>query len=243
MARALAAYKLQTVISEIDLLRALDLIFSTKLKRQFGESMNPTFLQETFLEIWHKIGSFPEPTSFESHELSLSSHPEIFRSSAKIGNKYSENSLPKKPSDLHEIENHSFSKNDSKDRFTNYNFNSFENPGVKGGAPDENSPQGKRYSFSTVRLLENPIIMDVSMIFKQLHKRKRIVNYTGKGSRIKVLSRSGGRYIFARKPINGLPHSIAFDASIKSHFLNYPQSLEKIENTIFRKKLKIKILL
>ncbi|MHA1888823.1 MAG: AAA family ATPase [Promethearchaeota archaeon] len=233
VARAIAAFHGHNYISEIDLERALQLVFAGKLQRIYGKSMNPNFLQETFLEIWHKIRSFPQPESSESPNMEKSSYPEVFRSSVKIGTKYSENPPPKNNSDLPEIENHGLEKKVSSDRFTNYPLDSSEIPGIKGGAPSDEVSPNKNDSFAAIRTHNPPIKMDLSMIFKYSQKRKRIVNYTGRGSRIKVLSRSNGRYVYTRKPNQKRPHSIAFDATIKAHYLHYPHSLEKISNTIF----------
>lgn len=239
VARAIAAFNGHNTISEIDLEQALQLVFGGKLKRIYGKSMNPTFLQETFLEIWHKIKSFPSPKGIDTYNPATSESspfPEVFRSSSKIGEKFSENPIPQNLSNIPEIENHNLEKKTSNDRFSNYSLDSSALPGIKGGSPtNENHSKNNSLVFKDIRMPRSSIKMDLAMIFKQSQKRAKLVNYTGRGSRIKVLSRSNGRYIYARKPFQEKPHSIAFDASIKAHFLNYPHSLEKIENTIYKR--------
>lgn len=222
-------------IEESDLQTALSLVFSAKLVRIYGKSMNPNYLTETFLEIWHKIPSFLKSESETSDTENPLSFKETFRTTSQIGKAYVENKIPQFPECLEEIENHSSDREHTQDRYTSYDLDQSQTPGYKAGDKIETQIQQKTMNQIPFYLVDSPIQMDVSSIFSHNKKWRKIVSYTGKGSRIKVISQSGGRYIYARSPRSKIPRSIAFDASIKSHYTNYPYSLRRIQNHVFPK--------
>ncbi len=237
-ARAVAAYRGRDFISEVDLREAAFLVFDAKIRRIHGTIMNPTFLQDTFFDIWHKLPRHPSPEDqddFIKRPPSGMQIPEVFRTTAQIGQEYAENPPPKSAQDMMEIDNHALPRSESKDRYSNYQLKDESIPGYKAGSDQQALEKISSENPYPFYLTESPLQMDVKSLFSQLLKRRKIVSYTGKGSRVKVISRSGGRYVYARKPLNHHPRSIAFDASIKSHFLHYPSSLKKIENVIFRR--------
>jgi len=242
-ARALAAYAGRSFISEIDLREAAFLVFDAKIRRIHGTIMNPNFLQETLFEVWHKLPRHPSPEDQNDQKNqnppphSGMQIPEVFRTSAQIGKDYSENPLPDSADDMLEIDNHTIPRSESKDRYSNYQLKDSNIPGYKAGTDQQALEKISSETPYPFYLTESPLQMDVKSIFSQLLKRRKIVSYTGKGSRVKVISRSGGRYVYARKPQNNHPRSIAFDASIKSHFLHYPSSLKRIEDVIYRRKI------
>ena len=117
----------------------------------------------------------------------------------------------------------------SQDRYSNFDSDEDFFDGYKAGSKKTNIKKRMINPENiTFYRTETPINMDVSPIFRYIKQKQRVVNYTGRGTRVRILTRSKGRYIYAQKPL-GKPHSIAFDASIKSHFINNNGSLGLVQ--------------
>jgi len=213
-ARAHAAFRNSKIIDKEDLKQALNLVFKHKLIH-INPELDFEYLGKTFDELWQKIPkSIEDPALYKGTDKDIAN---TFKSSPDLEGKYRENPLNKENKDLTEVED---KDRKSKDRHSNFDS-------------DEEFPEGYKASSKKTNLkkriidpenivfyrTEKPINMDVSSIFCYLKKKQRIVNYTGRGTRVRLHTKSKGRYIYAQKP-RGKPHSIAFDASIKSHFIN-----------------------
>ncbi|MBA7574864.1 hypothetical protein ES708_16679 [subsurface metagenome] len=177
----------------------------------------------TFDEIWHKIPkSIEDPTLYKGTDNEISN---TFKSSPDLEEKYRENPLNKENDDLPEVEN---KDRKSQDRYSNFDSDEDFSEGYKASSIKNNL---KKRMIDPENIVfyrtEKPINMDVSPIFSYLKKKQRVVNYTGRGTRVRLHTKSKGRYIYAQKP-RGKPHSIAFDASIKSHFINNTGALQTV---------------
>ncbi len=219
-ARAHAAFRNSKIINKEDLKQALNLVFKHKLVH-INPELDFDYLGMTFDELWHKIPkSIEDPTLYQGTDEEISN---TFKSSSEIEKKYRENPLNKENEDLPEVED-----KDRKSQDRHSNFDSDEDFSVGYKASSKKSNVKKRMidpeNFVFYRT-EKPINMDVSSIFRFLKQKQRVVNYTGRGTRVRIHTKSKGRYIFAQKP-RGKPHSIAFDASIKSHFINNTGALQ-----------------
>jgi len=71
--------------------------------------------------------------------------------------------------------------------------------------------------------------INVDPILKFLSHKRKVTNYTGRGNRVRVISKSSGKYISAYKP-RRMPHTIAFDATIKAHYLNTLPNLSDLNS-------------
>ncbi len=219
-ARSHAAFRNSNKIEKEDLKQALNLVFKYKLVH-INPELDFDYLGTTFDELWQKIPkSIEDPTIYKGTDKDIANS---FKSSPDLEEKYRENPLNKENEDLPEVED---KDRKSQDRHSNFDSNEDFSEGYKAGSKKTNvkkrmiNPENIAF-YRT----DKPINMDVSPIFNYIKQKKRVVNYTGRGTRIKLHTKSKGRYIFAQKP-KGKPHSIAFDASIKSHFMNNTGALQ-----------------
>ena len=222
-ARAHAALRNSDKIEEEDLRIALNLVFKYKLIH-INPELNSEYLGATFNEIWHKIPkSIEDPEIYKGTEEKISN---TFKSSSELKKKFRENPLNKENEDLPEVED---KDRNSQDRYSNFDSDEDFSDGYKAGSKKTNLKKRMINPENiTFYRTETPINMDVSPIFRYIKQKQRVVNYTGRGTRVRILTRSKGRYIYAQKPL-GKPHSIAFDASIKSHFINNNGSLGLVQ--------------
>jgi len=213
-ARAHAAFRNSNKIEKEDLKQALNLVFKYKLAH-INPELDSNYLGMTFDGLWHKIPkSIEDPTLYKGTDEDTM---KTLKSSPDLEEKYRENPLNKENEDLPEVEN-----KDRKSQDRNSNFDSDEDFS-EGYKASSNKTNLKKRMIDPENILfyrtEKPIDMDVSPIFRYLKQKQKVVNYTGRGTRVRLHTKSKGRYIYAQKP-RGKPHSIAFDASIKSHFIN-----------------------
>jgi magnesium chelatase subunit D len=214
-ARAHAALRGSKLIEKEDLQRALYLVFEHRMKR-YNENVPAEFLGETFEEIYGKIKEAIEDSHI--YEATENEAMKTYKFSPDIKDKFHENPLNKENRHLPEVDQ---GNKPSKDRHSNFQLGDDLPDGFKAG--DEIDQKPRIYTDWVDALYTDAntqLKMDVSPILDFLKSRKRITNYVGRGSRIRVLTYTMGRYILARRP-RGLPHRIAFDATIKHHFLNY----------------------
>ncbi|QEE17661.1 ATP-binding protein [Promethearchaeum syntrophicum] len=221
-ARAHAAFRNSTKIEKEDLKQALNLVFKYKLAH-INPELNNDYLGTTFEELWHKIPkSFEDPTLYKGTDKEMMN---TFKSSPDLEEKYRENPLNKENEDLPEVDD---KDRKSQDRYSNFDSDEDFSHGFKASSKKTNV---KKRIIDPDNLLfyrtEKPINLDVSPIFRYLKKKQKIVNYTGRGTRVRLNTKSKGRYIYAQKP-RGKPHSIAFDASIKSHFINNTKAIQTV---------------
>ncbi len=213
-ARAHAAFRNSSIIDKEDLKQALNLVFKHKLVH-INPELDFDYLGMTFDELWHKIPkSIEDPTLYQGTDKEISN---TFKSSQDLEGKYRENPLNKENEDLQEVED---KDRKSQDRYSNFDSDEDFSEGYKASSKKTNL---KKRIIDPENIVfyrtEKPINMDVSPIFRYLKQKQRVVNYTGRGTRVRLHTKSKGRYIYAQKP-RGKPQSIAFDASIKSHFIN-----------------------
>ena len=221
-ARAHAAFRNSNKIEKEDLKQALNLVFKYKLAH-INPELDFDYLGMTFDELWHKIPkSFEDPTLYKGTDKDMMN---TFKSSPDLEEKYRENPLNKENEDLPEVEN---KDRNSQDRYSNFDSNEDFSDGYKASSIKTNL---KKRMIDPENIVfyrtEKPINMDVSPIFRYLKQKQRIINYTGRGTRVRLHTQSKGRYIYAQKP-RGKPHSIAFDASIKSHYITNTSSLQTV---------------
>jgi Mg-chelatase subunit ChlI/Mg-chelatase subunit ChlD len=224
-ARAHAALRNSKIVEKEDLQRALQLVFEHRIKR-FKDNVESEFLGNTFDEVWQKI---PEAIEDTSKYQPSEENPNIFKYSPDVKEKFKEAPLNKINKDIPEVED---GHKPSKDRYSGFNDDDDYSVGYKVG--DQENVRKKlvkdprKYEFYKSA---KPISIDIKPIMDYINFKRRISNYTGRGSRVRVMSRSSGRYIFSKTP-RGMPKSIAFDSSIKSHFLNRMNDnvLQNIEN-------------
>ena len=212
-ARTCAALRGSKNVGDKDLEQALHLVFEHRLKR-FNSEVDSEFLGNTFHELLSKI-----PEGFEDPNLYTPTEedkPNTFKYSPDIQEKYHETPLNKKNEDIPEV---SEGRN-SKDKYSNANIDEDMTYGYK--VSDQiNIRRRKIEEFSSLTNYRSntPLELDTTPILNLIKNKRQITNFTGRGSRVRILSHAGGHYIYARKP-KGFPRSIAFDASIKSHSLN-----------------------
>ncbi len=221
-ARAHAAFRNSNKIEKVDLKQALNLVFKYKLVH-INPELDFDFLGMTFDELWHKIPkSTEDPTLYKGTDKDMMN---TFKSSPDFKKKYRENPLNKENRDLPEVEN---KDRKSQDRYSNFDSDEDFSEGYKASSK-KTSVKKRMINPENIVFYrtEKPIDMDVSPIFRYLKKKQKIVNYTGRGTRVRLHTKSKGRYIYAQKP-RGKPHSIAFDASIKSHFINNPSAFQTV---------------
>lgn len=215
-ARAHAAFRGVKEVAKIDLEKALLLVFEHRIKR-YNENVDSQFLGHTFDEIYGKIKEAIEDPKL--YDTSNDETMKTFKFSPDIKDKYKENPLNKENRDIPEVEE---GRKASKDRHSTFHTDD-ESIGYKVGDLEKTI----RRIFDPAPLAYNPfegniLKMNITPIMEFLKTRMRISNYVGRGSRVRVLTRNMGRYIYARKPRH-IPKNIAFDATIKHHFLNHWQ--------------------
>ena len=233
-ARALAAYHQVLEVGKEHLREAMFLVFSTR-SVAINPSHNDFFLGNTFDEIWHKIHPGYEDIQFFHQTEQDEQLANMFKFSPEVYPFYKENPLNSENADLPEIDS---GTRDSQDQFSNYNLNPDSSSGYKVGKNQTFKQKTEKISefFKDIPFYQSeaPLKLDFSVIL-DLHKhQRRVLSYTGRGSRVRVLSTSNGRMTYARKPRGrSRPHSIAFDASIKAHYLHFPSSLNQIHSQVF----------
>lgn len=208
-ARAHAALRGSINVEKEDLRRAAYLVFENRIKR-VNEQSDAKFLGETFEELYAKIPEAHENPDL--YEPSEKDNPNIFKFSPDVKDKFRENPLDKKNADIPEVEQ----GDPSRDRHSNFNLD--ESPeGYKAG---EKSIVRKRdIAMKILGGSDEDVKIDVRPILEFLKTKRQITNFSGRGNRVRVLTKNTGHYIFAQQP-RSVPKSIAFDASIKSHFLH-----------------------
>ncbi|MHA1720539.1 MAG: ATP-binding protein, partial [Promethearchaeota archaeon] len=220
-ARALSAFYDHSSVEKDDLSEAMYLVFNIRVKKSYPE-FDSKFLGMTFDEIWHKLRP-----SFEDIQLHSDMKPEMkiantFKSSPKIKDKYKENPLREDDPDLPEVEE---GHRKSDDRYSNYDLDDTPKTGYKVG---DNDTYQKQKALNPIEIpfyqTKSPVQVNLEPIFSLFNQYRKIVAYTGRGTRVRILSHSSGRYVFPRKP-KGKPHSIAFLHSIKSHLLNNQKTI------------------
>jgi Mg-chelatase subunit ChlI/Mg-chelatase subunit ChlD len=212
-ARAHAALRGCLNVEKIDLDKALHLVFEHRIKR-FNENIDAQFLGNTFDEIYSKIEEGGEDMgAFEPTEKEMMN---IFKYTPDVKDKYKENPLNQENQDIPEVEQ---GHKPSQDKYSNFNSNDEIQTGYKVGDTNYKRIYADPIEFQPFVISDKPLKMDIKPILDFLNTRMRVSNYIGRGSRVRVLTRSMGSYIYAKKP-KGLPRNIAFDASIKNHYLN-----------------------
>ncbi|WP_457919173.1 ATP-binding protein [Candidatus Lokiarchaeum ossiferum] len=232
VSRAIAAYHGNLHITKNHLKKGMHLTLQGKLSSKNDVETN-LLLESTFEKIWQNITSFPE-FSQNDKKSDFSEKSSIYKSSMKVGGEFRENPLEHRSKDLPELQS---GDRNSKDQYSNLNLEEKFSNGLKVG--DLNS--FKKIELSDLNeiptyIVERPLNIDVSPILSLIKKNRRIVKFNGRGSRLKILTRSGGRYVFAQKPKKH-PNSIAFNATIKNHFISYPSSMQKVRDAVYSSNL------
>ena len=228
VSRSLAAFNGELKISETHLKEAMHLTLGGKIDPNEISDIG-AFIEETFEKIWQNITPFPG-SSENDDASSFSEKSSIYKSSLEIQGKHRENSVDKSDKDLLELQS---GNRNSTDPYSNLNLEEQFSDGLKVG--DLNSYKKvelTKFEEISPYQVEKPLDIDVSSILNLIKKNRKIVQFCGRGSRLRILTRNGGRFVYAQKPKKH-PSSIAFNATIKNHFILYPSSMQKVKDAVY----------
>ena len=219
-ARAHAAFRNSTTIEKEDLKLALNLVFKYKLAH-LNPELDLDYLGTTFDDLWHKIPkSFEDPSFYKGTDKDNMNN---LKSSPDLKEKYRENPLNKEKEDLPEVED---KDRKSQDRYSNFDSDENFSQGYKASSKMTNVKKRildpEKYSILSNRKTNQHGHITNFSIFKTETKDCQLYR---RGTRVRLNTKSKGRYIYAQKP-RGKPHSIAFEASIKSHFINNTSAIQ-----------------
>ncbi len=232
-ARALAALHSHSCVNKALFVRAFFMVVEDRIRSQNTE-LSHEGLNTIFERIWRRHLPIPPLMSVEPPVNSQKLIPGVFQSTnSQIPFQYETLITPdtKNWTDVHAVPSNSQfpippPMKDQPEFVTGFHSLGDYDPPFKSPLPS--------ISHGLLQNFSPPVFtsfFSVASLHELIKQNRRVLEYTGRGSRVRLLTHSQGRFVFTRTP-RGFPHSIAFEASIKAHHLNYASSLAHLSTLI-----------
>ncbi len=235
-ARAIAAWHSHTHILHSDLHQAIALALGGKLARITTDLTLDDLLQ-TFDEIWHAIPPALNDPAVDKKNIDPDNLPNTFKSTPNLHQENSKNPLAEEHPEIPEVPEVDSSREGSQDKNSSFQIDNQNNIGFKSGKQNLNEDL---YDFDSLQFSnyfpQSPIQVNIHDLLIHIRKKRKIMDFSGKGSRVRIHTHHDGNFIYSRIPTDS-PHSIAFLDSIKQHYLHYPHSLHRMEHIVFPSRL------
>ncbi|TXT54696.1 MAG: Magnesium-chelatase subunit [Promethearchaeota archaeon] len=214
-ARANAAFNGRDAISAEDLDFAMGLVFEHRIKSLHYE-MTPKEIKAKLTEVYGKIEeAYEDPDIYQPNDetegpLKHSDEPQ---------DEFKRQSIDPDKVDIPESEEQKLPPPKYEDKRK-------RNARPAGGWKVKDIPADEDFNLTSDMIDPLPFIyrMEKKMtsILDGIRKQRKISDYGGRGigRRIKIASSQKGRYVSYRHPVSMTPHSLALDATIRSHLIN-----------------------
>lgn len=201
-ARASAAFRGSNVVEMIDLDTAINLVFEHRI-RAIRDDIEPEEIKDKIKEIYGKIKEAYENSDVYKPNRE---HDGPLKSSNEPQKEFKQQPAdPEKLKDLPELNDQKAPNNPDPDKWTKS-----ESQGIK---VDSNNI--KKFTAEDLKPISEHFTRKITNILSILQHTKKVTDFVGRGSRIKITSTQKGRYIAYKYPKFSFPKNIAFDASLK----------------------------